>query len=56
MIKRTMKLAILGYERGREMAAHLAETVSDLAAEVEAETKSVQTSSSYIITPDRQSE
>lgn len=36
-LKQGVKAAILGYERGREMAALLVETISDIAAEVQVE-------------------
>lgn len=36
-LKQGVKAALLGYERGREMAALLVETLSDIAAEVQVE-------------------
>ncbi|WP_298819053.1 DUF5132 domain-containing protein [Chloroflexus sp.] len=37
LAKHSLKLAVLGFERGREMAALASETLSDLLAEVQAE-------------------
>lgn len=56
VVKRTIKLGILGYERGRELAARMAETLSDLTAEVQVELQSARASSSYVIVPERSAE
>ncbi len=37
LAKQSMKVAIHGYERSREVAAHLAESMSDIFAEVQEE-------------------
>lgn len=42
LAKRGLKLAILGFERGRETMALAAESLSDLLAEVQAELQSEQ--------------
>lgn len=47
-LKQGVKAAILSYERGREMAALLVETLSDIAAEVQVE---LQTQSAAVQAP-----